>query len=398
MATQAELDALEAQDRAAFIANQNALAGLSPTYVPTATVITSPAGLGSRMADMYVPQATPAPAKSNVSRATSGRSRVSVTGTTGSTGTTNTPAQTTSTVEATPAPVAAVQQPIAYSPQVMSGGVQRVRQPTPCELGLGGCENPVNVSSNVAAWQLDGNAPMSVNDALYLYPLLQKASTAERSAAQAGAANLYDRALADPALQGNVQALQAQGVPYGLALAQARKDATDSGYARMLMGMPQVIAAQDAASSVDQAAAAAAGAPYVDRFGQITGYYPQVTKFDPTAGTLTVNNANYTNTGLSGVDVPLAADTISGGLPRYAATARSGISAVTNQTNKLEAAAAKGGTNLAVEQAKADIRSNAAVQRIEAQQQAAKELALYNAGIKNGTIKPPAPAPLVQVK
>ena len=398
MATQAELDALEVQDRAAFIANQNALAGLSPTYVPTPTVITSRAGLASRMADMYVPPATPA-AKSNVSRGTSGRSR----GTSGRsrvsvTGSTDTPAQTTSTVEATPAPAVAVQQPIAYTPQVGSGGVQLVRQPTPCELGQGGCQSPHEVSSHVAQWELDGNQPLSIRSAAFLYPLLEKASTAERSAAQAGAANLYDRALADPALEGNVQALQAQGVPYGLALAQARKDATDSGYARMLMGQPQVIAAQDTAASVDQAAAAAAGAPYVDRFGRITGYYPQVTKFDPTAGTLTVNNANYTGTGLSGVDVPLAADTISGGLPRYAATARSGISAVTNQTNKLEAAAAKGGTNLAVEQAKADIHSNAAVKRIEAQQKSNEEFALYSAGIKNGTIKPPAPPPLVQVK
>ena len=212
MATQAELDALEAQDRAAFIANQNALAGLSPTYVPTPTVITSRAGLASRMADMYVPPATPA-AKSNVSRGTSGRSRVSVTGSTGTTGTTNTPAQTTSTVEATPAPAVAVQQPIAYTPQVGSGGVQLVRQPTPCELGQGGCQSPHEVSSHVAQWELDGNQPLSIRSAAFLYPLLQKASTAERSAAQAGAANLYDRALADPALEGNVQALQAQGVP-----------------------------------------------------------------------------------------------------------------------------------------------------------------------------------------
>lgn len=373
----------------------NEAAAIQARYVPSQAAVgqtySSNSGLASQAANSYVPSQPAAPARRSTTRAP----RAGGTGTTGTTAVTGSTGSTSKTVaSAQQAPAQAVQPQVAYAPQVVNGGVQLARQPTPCELGMGGCESPTNVASNVATWQLDGNQPLSVHDARYLYPLLQQSSVAERSAAQAGGANLYDRALADPNLNANIQSLVSQGIPYPLALAQARKDATQSGYARTLFGMPQVIAAQDAAASVDQAGAAAAGAPYTDRYGQVTGYFPQVTRFDPTTGTYTVNNANYTGTGL-GPDTPIAVNTIAGGLPQYAATARAGMASVANVANKTQASEAKNAAALNLEQAKSQMRSDAALQRVQAELAAAKELAKERARLKSGGT---TVAPLVTVK
>lgn len=312
-------------------------------------------------------------------------SRVNTTGTTGTTGVT--------AVTPVAAPVQAA--PTYIPPQVAQGGLTGVRRPTPCELGLGGCENPVNVASNVAAWQLNGNQPLSLHDQRYLQPLMQQASQGEVAAAQAGAAALYDRSLANPAFESTVRANMEQGgMPYNLAVANARSQLTPSTYAENLLGTPNIIRAADAAASQNQAAAAVANAPYNYGYeNNAAGYVPSVQSFDPATGSYTVNNRQYVNTGLTGPSVPIAVgQSIAPGLQAgYIPAALANIAAV----GKVEQANAK--TNAQLEQAlaKQALENQGRLQQQQVTTQGQKDVARLRAESKNA---PPVAAPVSQFK
>ena len=316
------------------------------------------------------------------------------TGKSGTVGTTGTTAATAATVPPVAAPVQAA--PAYIPPQVAQGGLTDVRRPTPCELGLGGCENPVNVASNVAAWQLNGDQPLSLHDQRYLQPLMQQAAQGEVAAAQAGAAALYDRSLANPAFQSTVRANMEQGgMPYNLAVANARSQWTPSTYAENLLGTPNIIRAADAAASQNQAAAAVANAPYTYGYeNNAAGYVPSVQSFDPATGSYTVNNRQYVNTGLTGPSVPLAVgQSIAPGLQAgYIPTALSNIAAV----GEVERASTK--TNAQFEQALAmkDVENQALLQRQQIDIQGQKDIARLIAELKAAPPVDVAPKPVVK--
>ena len=305
-------------------------------------------------------------------------------GTVGTTGTTD----ATATI-ATPAP--------AYiPPQVAQGGLAGVRRPTSCELGLGGCENPVNVASNVAAWQLNGDQPLSLHDQRYLQPLMQQAAQGEVAAAQAGAAALYDRSLANPAFQSTVRANMEQGgMPYNLAVANARSQWTPSTYAENLLGTPNIIRAADAAASQNQAAAAVANAPYTYGYeNNAAGYVPSVQSFDPATGSYTVNNRKYVNTGLTGPSVPIAVgQSIAPGLQAgYIPTALSNIAAV----GKVEQASTKTNAQLEQELATKALENQGRLQQQQIDIQGKKDIARLIAELKAAPPVDVAPKPVVK--
>lgn len=369
---------LQVADKLAREGNFAGAAALQSKYVPVApAVVASPtSGVTSHMANAYVPpkRVTPTTAPTRAPRSTSAPRKAGGSGTSGTSGTSGRSGTTSKTVTAVAAPAkpAATAAPTYVPTQVAPGGVQAVRQPTPCELGLGGCEDPVNVASNVAAWQLNGNQPLSVHDQRYLQPLMQQASQGEVAAAQAGAATLYDRSVANPAFESTVRNNVSAGMPYGVAAAQARSQLTPSGYAENLLGTPNVIRATDAAASQDQAAAAVSNVPYEFRYnGNTAGYVPAVQGFDPTNGNYTVNNATYTNTGLSGADVPIVVgQSIAPGMAGYIPTALQNIATVGKATQTAAT------TNAKMEQAlaKQDLANQGAL--AVAQQRTAGDMAV----------------------
>ena len=309
-------------------------------------------------------------------------------------GTTGTTAATAATVPPVAAPVQAA--PAYIPPQVAQGGVQQVRQATPCELGLGGCQNPTDVSSNVAQWELDPNRALSVLDTIGLSKMYAAASHGETSAAQAGAANLYDRSLANPAFQSTVRANMEQGgMPYNLAVANARSQWTPSTYAANLLGTPNIIRAADAAASQNQAAAAVANAPYTYGYeNNAAGYVPSVQSSDPATGSYTVNNRQYVNTGVTGPSLPIAiGQYIAPGLQAgYIPAALSNIAAV----GKVEQASTKTNAQFEQELATKALENQARLQTQQADIQGKKDIARLIAELKAAPPVDVAPKPVVK--
>lgn len=303
-------------------------------YVPSAAVVASPAkftpGIASRAANDYVPP-NKAPAQRSAPRTprtprAAGGARVA--------GKTDTPSktETASSVTTTPAQAPISPAQVAgkdmYVPPIRSTDTnQPLRRPTPCELGLGGCGDPTTVSSHVAQWER--NAPISARSALALNPLIAQLAQGGTQAAQASAQALYQASLASPTFQSDVDAQVASGVPYQVAVANARRANTDSTYAQNLLGTPNVIRAVDASASQDMAANAVANTPYLYQTNNNAGYVPAVTQIDPATGSYTVNSNQFTNTGLRGADVPIAVgQSIAQGMAGYIPTALQNIATV----------------------------------------------------------------------
>lgn len=323
----------------------------------------------------------PPPVAATVITNTPGVTATVITDTPGVTATTAAPVQA--------APAAPVQAaPVYVPPQVAQGGVGRVRQATPCELGLGGCENPVNVSSNLAAWELDPNRPLSVLRARGQAKRRADAARDITTAAQAGAAEIYDRALADPAFEATVRANMEQGgMPYNVAVANARNQLTGSSYAQNLLGTPDIIRAVDSVASQNRAAAAVANAPYVyEGYNNSAGYVPSgTTAVDPSTGVATVNGRQY-NLGMTGPSASIATwQSIDPGMQGYGTTALGNIAAV----GKVQQAQAKSSAEYEQELAKEKRKLEADREQEKLRIAGRKEVAQIRATAK--TTPPAAP-------
>ena len=225
---------------------------------------------------------------------------------------------------------------------------------------------------------------------------MQQASQGEIAAAQAGAAAMYDRALANPGFQDAVRANMEQGgMPYNVAVANARSQLTPSSYAQQLLGAPNIIRAADTAAGQDQAAAAVANAPYNYAYqNNPAGYVPSVQAWNPTDGSFTVNNRQYVNTGLSGPSVPIAVgQSITPGLQAgYIPAALSNIASIGKAAQTVD----KQNAQLERDLAKQQLANQGRIQQQQLAVQGQQETARLKAQLK--AAPPPIPAPRAVVK
>lgn len=319
--------------------------------------------------------------------------RRTTTHTTGTTG-------TTATTEPTPAAVGVQVQPQAaptyIPPQVAQPGFSIVRQPTPCELGQGGCQSPEDVSSNVAQWQLDPNTPLSLRDKLWESNFMRQASQSATGARQASAAEQYDAGLMNPEFNNMVQANMTQNnMPYNVAVAETRRQLAGSEYAKNLLGTPNIIRAVDSAAGVDQAVSAVANAPYQFQYANNSaGYVPSVQAWNPNDGSFTVNNRQVVNTGLSGPSVPIAlAQSIAPGIQAgWLPASLANIAAVGTAAQNIGKQNAQFGQKLAEQ----NLNNQGDIQRQLLVNQGQQETARLKAQLK--AAPPPVPAPRAVVK
>ena len=355
----------------------------STRYIPTGADVIPPTAHNRPV--RYVPPAQVATRQSGTAKS---KPRRQITDTEGQTASTA-PAVVTPVPAPVPA-VAKVAAQVAAQPQAAVGGyvppqgLQVMRQSTPCERGEGGCGDPVTSSSNLAAWELNPNAPLSLLSQLHLAPKLQQIATQNVAASQAGAAQLYDQSLQDPRFQATVQANRDAGMPEATAVANARYVLTGSMYAQNLYGSPAVIRATDGVESQNRAAAAATNATYAYNNNASNGYVPSVSMVNPSTGEFTINNGQHTNTGFSGPSTNLAVGTIEGGVPAWSTEARAGINAVGAAAQADKTAQVKQLYKMEEETLKANSAYNIAQLRAKA----AKEAAEAKEAAKTGAAAP----------